>query len=164
MDLVEKVSGLKYELKNEQVKLMWNPVENADEYVIRRDGELVSTQSETTFNENMSNDIVTYTVVAKKGDKYSAPSFIIVNQDNEKGENIVEYSKKVSLYPNPTSGILYVNIAETFDAVLYNYQGQVVMREYNNDGKIDMSDLSTGIYFVEIRSGKDVMIEKIIVK
>jgi hypothetical protein len=38
------------------------------------------------------------------------------------------------------------------------------MREYSNDGQIDLSHLSTGIYFVEIIDGQNVMIEKVIVK
>ena len=80
-------------------------------------------------------------------------------------ENIVKVeSKKVSLYPNPTSGMLYIELDNSFDAVVYNYQGQVVMREYNNDGQMNLSALSAGIYFVEIRDGNNVMIEKVIVK
>ena len=56
------------------------------------------------------------------------------------------------------------NLNNSFDAVVYNFQGQVVIREYNNDGQIDLSNLSTGVYFVEIRDGHNVMIEKVIVK
>ena len=36
------------------------------------------------------------------------------------------------------------------------------MRRNNNDGQIDLSDLTNGIYFLEIREGDKVIIEKII--
>ncbi len=162
--MLEKISGLEYNVQNDQVNLRWDAVENAEEYVVRRNGELVSTQASTEFSENVSDEIVTYTVVAKRGNNYSMPSFVIVNPSNSAGVNIVEHVKNVSLYPNPTSGILYVELDKTFDVVVYNYQGQVVMRNYDNNGRIDMSDLSTGVYFVEIRSDNDVMIEKVIVQ
>ena len=90
---------------------------------------------------------------------------MVVDSNVKSNESVAKVeNKKVSLYPNPTSGMLYIELDNPFDAVIYNYQGQVVMREYNNDGQINMSDLSTGIYFVEIRDGHNVMIEKVIVK
>ena len=58
----------------------------------------------------------------------------------------------------------YIELENTFDAVVYNYQGQVVMREYNNEGQIDLSNLNTGVYFIEIREGNNVKVEKVIVK
>ena len=60
--------------------------------------------------------------------------------------------------------MLFIKLDNAFDAVVYNYQGQVVMREYSNDGQIDLSHLSTGVYFVEIIDGQNVTIEKVIVK
>ena len=163
--MLEAVSDLSYDIKDEQLTLSWEPVENAEEYIVRRDGEVISTQTNASYNESVSEDIVTYAVVAKNGEFYSAPAFIVVNPDKKTGNNLMDIEmKKISLYPNPTSGILYITLDRNFDAVVYNYQGQVVMREYNNDGQIDMSKLSAGIYFVEIRDGNNVNIEKVIVK
>ena len=75
----------------------------------------------------------------------------------------IEY-ETVELYPNPTSGIVYVNIDNNFDAVVYNYQGQVVKKLYNINSQIDMTGLSYGVYFVEIRTVDKVLVEKIIVR
>ena len=163
--MLESVTNLRYNIENEDVFLTWDASENANEYVVRRDGEIIATQSATTFNEKVVNGIVTYTVVAKNGDNYSAPEFIVVNSSLKMGENVINVEdKKITLYPNPTSGMLYIELDNSFDAVVYNFQGQVVIREYNNDGQIDLSNLSTGVYFVEIRNGHNVMIEKVIVK
>ena len=143
--------------------LTWTAGENADEYILRRNGEIVSTQSETVYTDKIAEGIYTYSVVARSGELYSAPAFVIFDSNQKSTENINELpSKKVSLYPNPTSGMIYVNCDKSFDAVVYNYQGQVVVRKNNNDGQIDLSSLTTGVYFLEIRDGKNVIIEKII--
>ena len=163
--LMDAVSNLKYNISEGQLNLKWEAVENADEYIVRRDGEIVSTQTETSFNESVLEGIVTYSVVAKNQDNYSAPAFVVVNSDVNNSDNIINVeNNKVSLYPNPTSGMIYVELDNTFDAVIYNYQGQVVMREYDNNGQIDLSNLSAGMYFVEIREGNNRMIGKVIVK
>jgi hypothetical protein len=98
----------------------------------------------------------------RKGNKYSMPAFITVNTNAISVDEIV--TEHVSVYPNPTSGILNVDINENFNAVIYNYQGQVVMKTYVNNGQIDMSQLASGIYFVEIRTNNSVSVEKVIVK
>ena len=163
--LMDAVSNLKYNISEGQLNLKWDAVENADEYIVRRDGEIVSTQTETSFNESVLEGIVTYSVVAKNQDNYSAPAFVVVNSTVNNSDNIINVeNNKVSLYPNPTSGMIYVELDNTFDAVIYNYQGQVVMREYDNNGQIDLSNLSAGMYFVEIREGNNRMIGKVIVK
>ena len=160
---LEAVTNLKAKLQEDNtLALTWTASENADEYIVRRNGEIVSTQTETLYNENVSEGIFTYSVVARSGDLYSAPAFVTFDPNKKSTENINEFvTEKISVYPNPTSGIVYVK-SDSFDAVIYNYQGQIVMRRNNNDGQIDLSDLTAGIYFLEIRENNNVMIEKII--
>ena len=161
--MLDAVEDLRYEIQEENLTLTWEAVEAAEEYIVRRDGEIVATQSATSFNESVVDDIITYSVVAKNGDNYSAPTFVVVNPEYKSGDKVVNIeNKEVSVYPNPTNGMIYIKLDKTFDAVVYNYQGQVVMREYDNNGQIDMSGLKTGIYFIEIRDGNDVRIEKVI--
>ena len=158
------VTDLKARLQEDNaLSLTWTAIENADEYIVRRDGEIVSTQTETAFSEEVAEGIYTYSVVARSGELYSAPAFVIFDPNKKSTENINEsVSERVSVYPNPTSGMIYVNCDDSFDAVIYNYQGQVVMRKNNNDGQIDLSDLTTGAYFLEIRANNKLMIERII--
>ena len=70
----------------------------------------------------------------------------------------------VAIYPNPTSGVINVDVDSPFDAVVYNYQGQVMMRMYNNDRQVDMSGLMKGIYLLEIITDSERIVEKIIIK
>lgn len=161
---LDAVTNLKAKLQEDNaLALTWTASENADEYIVRRDGEIVSTQTETMFTEELAEGIYTYSVVARSGESYSAPAFVIFDPNKKSTENINEsVSERISVYPNPTSGMIYVNSDDSFDATVYNYQGQVVMRRNNNDGQIDLSDLTAGVYFLDIRENNKVMIEKII--
>ena len=88
---------------------------------------------------------------------------MIFDPNKKSTESVNDFiTEKISVYPNPTSGMIYIDSDKSFDAVIYNYQGQVVLRRNNNDGQIDLSDLTAGIYFLEIREHNNVMIEKII--
>ena len=158
------VTDLKAQLQeNNKLELTWTASEKAEEYIVRRDGKIVSTQTETVYCEEVTKGIYTYSVVARNGNTYSAPAFIIFDTDKKYAENISEsIAEKTSVYPNPTSGIIYFDCDSSFDAVVYNYQGQVVMRINNNDGQIDLSYLTTGIYFLERKENNNVIIEKII--
>ena len=164
VSLLDAVTDLRAKMQNDNtLALTWTAVENADEYIVRRDGEVVSTQTENEYHEEIAEGIYTYSVVARRGDSYSAPAFVIFDPNGRIPENINEFvSEKVAVYPNPTSGMIYVACDNSFNAVIYNYQGQVVMRKYNNDGQIDLSSLTAGVYFLEIRANNNVMIEKII--
>ena len=70
----------------------------------------------------------------------------------------------VMLYPNPTTGMLNVKCDGNFDAVIYDYQGRVMMRVSDAQRQIDLSDLTSGMYFIEIYNENKNIIEKIILK
>lgn len=82
---------------------------------------------------------------------------INVSENNEGRQNVV-------CYPNPTSGMLNIGIEGDFDASVYNYQGQLLMKVNDNERQIDLSNLTSGMYFVEIRNEKYHIVEKIILK
>ena len=156
------VENLKAEVEEKNVTLSWDG-NGADEYIIKRDGAEVSTSSETSFVETLENGVYTYNVVSRKGDVYSMPAFVTVEVGTV--VNVIEVEHEtVEIYPNPTSGVVYVNIDKTFDAVVYNYQGQVVKKLYDINSQIDMTGLSYGIYFVEIRTVDNVFVNKVLVK
>lgn len=162
VDVIDGVENLTAELNSNVVTLSWDALSGADEYIIRRNGENVSTQAETTFTETVGEGMFTYNVVARNGNKYSSPVFVTVV--NAVVDVIEVETMKVTVYPNPTSGVLNVEAGENFQATVYNYQGQVVMRNNISNGQIDMSELSSGVYFVEIRTNNNVSVEKVIVK
>ena len=53
------------------------------------------------------------------------------------------------LYPNPVGDVLYIESESQEEGILYNQQSQQVA-VYNNTGSLDMSALSSGIYFLKV--------------
>src|SRR5690554_2181400 len=70
-----------------------------------------------------------------------------------------------NIYPNPTSGILNINLENnlTLEKVtVYNNSGQIV--KTTQKSTIDVSSLSSGVYFVEITTNQGIATKKVIVK
>ena len=68
-----------------------------------------------------------------------------------------EKNKNISLYPNPTTGILYMDNellnGGNFEVNVYDVYGKLVMKE-KNPSSIDLNGYDNGIYFVSIVSEK----------
>jgi hypothetical protein len=61
-----------------------------------------------------------------------------------------------TLYPNPTTSILNIEVKEQTQISILNILGEVVKTEtINGASKLDVSDLTTGVYFIQdSKSGK----------
>ncbi len=70
-------------------------------------------------------------------------------------ENVTEANSEseISIYPNPVKEQLTITGSSIKDIVIVNAIGQVLMEQsnYSNKAVIDVSALSTGIYFVKIK-------------
>ncbi len=84
--------------------------------------------------------------------------------DNENSDMGVE------VYPNPTNGIVNLsiagNISNSLEINIFDIAGKVVISKTHESGtenvKIDMSELSDGVYFVKIYNGSDIVVKKIV--
>lgn len=91
----------------------------------------------------------------------------LLNLDNTAclmNEMSLVYSENIGVYPNPTTGMLYLSIPETGFAeelILYDTNGRVVKREYGV-WRMDISNLSAGIYFLSVRSRAGVEVLKVL--
>jgi hypothetical protein len=73
----------------------------------------------------------------------------------------------VSVYPNPCTGIFTVKTNDTQPdtVIITNIVGQVKFNQsINGTTVIDIIGLQTGIYFVEVFSGKNKQIKKLIIQ
>lgn len=76
----------------------------------------------------------------------------------------------VSMYPNPTRGLLHINLGEYKSQVIkmnvYNTKGQLVMNReiVRKSSDIDLSTLPQGIYMVELKNGNNKSSSRIVVK
>jgi hypothetical protein len=74
---------------------------------------------------------------------------------------------KLLIYPNPASNLLHIVGTADYDNVeIINFMGQVIMTENNIDNQIDVniSNLSSGVYFVRLRGDKGIISGKFIKK
>lgn len=84
---------------------------------------------------------------------------------------VEEQNKNIyfDIYPNPVSNVLNINFNDKhFNGILniYNTQGQIVDKILLNNQKkcqYSVSNLNTGIYFIEMKTSKKLITKKIIV-
>lgn len=82
--------------------------------------------------------------------------------------NIGEFSKEVSLFPNPATQSFEISTGNQFGNIqqvsVTDINGRVVKSFGTNQSSYDISDLNTGIYMVEIRTENGVETKKLIKK
>jgi plastocyanin len=64
-------------------------------------------------------------------------------------------SSSFSIYPNPANDLIFIETetSELFTMTIFNWSGQILMEYKINDNQtIDISDLSSGIYFYQIKN------------
>ena len=71
------------------------------------------------------------------------------------------YLNEYSLYPNPTNNLLNVKSQELLDIKIYDGLGHLVLKN-DSSNSIDVSKLSSGLYFVNIKNGSKTSIKKFI--
>lgn len=67
---------------------------------------------------------------------------------------------QLSVYPNPTTGLVYLSSVENIDVIVYNVVGEVILNQ-KNAKQIDLTGHSAGIYMIQVRSDKGVLTQKI---
>lgn len=74
--------------------------------------------------------------------------------------------KKINISPNPTQGLVNICTGMTdYRVRVYNAMGQCVLNINScNDGMIDLTSLSNGIYYLEADNGTTKTAEKLIIK
>ena len=70
----------------------------------------------------------------------------------------------ITIFPNPTSGIISITgLTEPAELKIYSIQGQLIKSEHQIESIVDLSDLTEGIYFLNLIKGKDRIVRKIVV-
>jgi len=146
-----------------RVTLSWDSMGSGYEYIVRRDGEYLTTQSTTSYTEVHGDGVYLYSVTAKHQDRLSAPSYLLV----EVGVlGVEEIKEEVSVYPNPTNSVLFV---ETPYAVaqyrVFNLMGQQILSgKASGTLQIDFISRPKGVYVLQVVSEGQMVTQKIIVQ
>ncbi|QTN37773.1 T9SS type A sorting domain-containing protein [Cryomorphaceae bacterium] len=108
----------------------------------------------------------TYSVVVTDANGCSQVSSVVVDQSPISGVGIEEpaLSEMISLYPNPTSDVVFVGYEfsseQNLEINVVNGLGQVVMSTTEANAltgkvRLDVADLANGVYYVVISNGTD---------
>ncbi len=83
-------------------------------------------------------------------------------------EDVEEISHAMTVYPNPTQGMITIDLSEgqSIEYEVYDLVGQNVLRGRSNDGsaRIDLTSCRQGIYFIAVVWGENRLIQKVIVR
>ena len=131
----------------------WTPINNLDD----------PTAQNPVFTPTAGGNF-TYTVTVSDGEstETASVSFTVIDDTNV-DEN---QASKVSVYPNPASSVLTIDGIEDFanlEVKFVNLQGQVVMTAVNTL-VINVEDVETGIYFVNINCDGTQIIRRVFVE
>jgi hypothetical protein len=103
-------------------------------------------------------------------DLYAQTSFVI-SEGLPNAVKPVNYSDKLSVFPNPTGGIFTIKLSEREDLQLikvYSLSGMLVYQEKmtgsNTEKTLDLTKLNKGVYFLEIQTGNFKASKKLIIQ
>ena len=148
-NIEQDAAGFSYNFK---VTMSWDAAENANQYVIYLDGEILDVTNNTSYIKGFDEEGThSYAVVSVCEDGESEMSeafeFELI------GESIEEYENNFEIYPNPVDDVLYIKSDNNIKEVnIYNIVGIKVATVSGQQSAIsvDMSGLSSGVYFVEV--------------
>ena len=100
--------------------------------------------------------------------KYMAVDDLYINFDHEDvNENFVEEKFNLSLSPNPSNGTVNVSTGLECDysVAVYNMVGIKVLEcKSFSDGTLDLTSLPSGMYFISVDNGIDMLTKRVVIK
>ena len=91
---------------------------------------------------------------------YSNPIFVTTDpvkiNENANGN--------VQIFPNPSNDRIYISGAAVKETKIFNTLGITVKEQISSENQIDVSDLASGMYIIQIRTSDDAIISKKIMK
>lgn len=145
--------------------LSWDEAENAELYYVQLNGNTIAevTESSYVYGTNMEETVV-FTVSTNCGDnesETSEPLTVVIQNDA-----ISEYDNKFEIYPNPAENQIIINTKELIrELSIHNIIGICVFNEEGNISKaINVDNLESGIYFINIKTDKGEVIKRFIKK
>ncbi|MBR1513732.1 MAG: C10 family peptidase [Bacteroidales bacterium] len=149
---------LSFYIHEGRVVLQWKEATMVDKYSIYRDGQRIGNSTSTDFVdfEATPSQSYRYTVTGRTAHIESSHSNeVFIDWTTDLNES-VEVQEAI-LYPNPTSGMLFIEANGLQQVGIFNLMGQEVLRQTVSDGQanIDMSTLPEGTYFVKLIGEKN---------
>ena len=150
--------NLRFLIHEGRVVLQWDEATMAEKYSIYRNGERIGHSSGTDF--------IDYTATSSQSYHYTVTGLSNGLESNHSNEVFIDWTTSIEetsdtngtiLYPNPTSGIVYVESNELQEIAVFNLMGQEMMRQSAIEGPtaIDMTSLPEGTYFLKLMGSRN---------
>lgn len=160
---LDAVTDLEAITDGNTVNLTWTGSTGATSYLVYRNGEQLANQAGTSYTDNVSDGIYTYSVIATDGDRFSSAAYVTVDIGTVGVEEMD--IQGFGIYPNPANNTLNINGEAEYSYMMFNGMGQMVA---NGNGyglsQINVNDMAKGIYFLRLTTGTQVRIEKVVVE
>ena len=156
-------------VKNE-LTLSWDAVEGATEYNIYEGDVVIGTITQTICDiaelESDTEYCFSVSAVNKAGESDKTEE---VCETTLKDESIEELTSSYSVYPNPVENMLFIEADANVEEVsVYNVNGQqtTVNRQQlsANSCTIDVENLTSGVYFIKVRTENGESVQRFIKK
>lgn len=183
---IQSTNNLTLHIQTDQYgnEVRWN-IKNASGAIIQQGGPYANNQTFDIPIELSTNDCYTFNLTDTYGDG-GGPVSLVDSQNttiystngsygtgastNFSNDQLGTYdltSYAISLYPNPTSGIVNVNSKSKIDSItVYDLTGKtlITMKSTTDTAQIDLSGFAQGTYVVKIASGSSITTKKVIVR
>ena len=148
------------------VILHWAEALKADSYNIYRDDELLAEGiTETTFADTLTDPEkeYCYRVTGKTEHIESSPTNEVCAKSLTNTPETTEI-QNVEIYPNPTSGMVYLKAETIVHVSVINPMGQVVAQQSlnNEQALVNLSSLPDGTYFIKAVTASGTLTKKIV--
>jgi len=130
--------------------ITWSDNNSNEGYIIRRDGEVIGSTSNTIFTDNFQ---------FEKGQSYtwsitkvcyciSSTASVTATADCTNINDITTDATTVHIYPNPANNTVTINAKGFAKVEVFNTVGQII--ESKTVNTVDVSDYNNGIYFFKV--------------
>lgn len=121
---------------------------------------LIFSQNNTKINCTYSGSIIKKSIIIGK---------ICLNKENTENINskinVDFFDKSIRIYPNPTKDLIYIENPDNKiikNLSLYNIDGKLISIYLYFDNYLDLSNLPTGLYFLNFNVDNNIITNKII--
>ena len=152
---------------NFKVTMSWDAADNASQYAVYLDGELLDNTNETSYVKGFDEEGVHHFAVATicpDGESEQSETF----EFELIGVSLDEYKNHFKIYPNPAKDVVRLSTDNSQQTTvrIYNVMGMMIEEiEINsNETEINVSDYNPGIYYINIQTEEFNVTKKIIVE
>jgi len=147
---------------------------NSNNYITKREGTAWEYVGTDTNLFSTPNNFISDITTDPSGNIYVAGNFknvagysFVAKYENTSTSAINIENKNISIYPNPTSSILNIDLKSESDRIeicLYNLLGENLLHHNLNtkNYQLDLSQYSSGIYFISVGTEKENTIRKVV--